>query len=141
MIIHATITGFGGTIVELNVMDYKKSIKQLEKLISLGFNKKQIVLRLDPMIPTTKGIRTAESVLKEASKLGIKRVRFSFCDLYPHVKKRFKEAGLTIPYDFAPTSQMVKNALSMLLKYENIYELESCAENTKYRLGCKTPPF
>jgi DNA repair photolyase len=75
VIVHATITGMGGTVVEPRVPPVSISIGQLKRLINAGFPASQIVLRVDPIIPTPKGIRTATSVLDAAEGLGIKRCR------------------------------------------------------------------
>lgn len=136
IIIHATVTGMGKTIFEPNVETAEWSKSQIEKLINLGFPANQIVLRLDPIIPTNEGLKTAENVLKLFSDTGIKRCRISFMDIYPHVKTRFEEKNIEIPYDFNPTKQMINNAKALFDKYKNIYEFEACAEYVDYKVGC-----
>ena len=137
IIVHATITGFGGTILEPNVPDYHSSYIGLAKLIMFGFPTNQIVLRIDPIIPTSKGLDTVENILKEFVYLNIQRCRFSFLDMYPHVKQRFKENKIKLPYEtFTAPQYMIDNALQVLKEYEGVYQFESCAENTPYQLGC-----
>lgn len=133
-ILHATITGYGNTILEPNVFDYTWSYVQILKLIEKGFNPKHIVLRVDPVIPTKKGIKTAEDVLKIFSNTEIERVRYSFLDIYNHVKKRFSDAKLPIPYEYLPSQDMIEKFLKMLKKYN--FQYESCAEETPHKLGC-----
>ena len=100
VIIHATITGMGGSVIEPRVPPVFISIGQIKRLVEAGFPASQIVLRVDPIIPTTKGIKTATSVLDAAEGLGIKRCRISILDMYNHVKARFKNANIPIPeYD------------------------------------------
>jgi len=137
IIFHMTCTGFGGTIIEPNVHDYHWTHQQALKLIDRGFPVDQIVLRVDPIIPTKKGLNTAKYVLDQFFDTGIKRVRYSFLDMYPHVIERFKRAGVYIPYStFMVPINMVNDAMEILDYYEDKYELEACAENTKHKLGC-----
>ncbi len=89
-IVHATITGYGGSILEPNVHTWKWSANQFSKLVdTLG--KDRVILRIDPIIPNDS--LAAFLVYNELIKFGT-RVRISFLDNYPHVKKRFKDAGL-----------------------------------------------
>lgn len=95
IIIHCTITGFGGTVVEPNVPDVHKSIQGMNILIN-RFGVNRVVLRIDPIIPTEKGVVRAQEVF--ACKTGGQRVRISFLDMYNHVRERFDSKALTIPY-------------------------------------------
>lgn len=134
VIIHATITGMGGSVVEPRVPTVSKSIQQLNKLINAGFSAEQIVLRIDPIIPTEKGIQTALRVLDAAKGLGIRRCRISILDMYNHVKARFRNANIPIPeYDL---NQAYRDVLKALRPYMNDWEFEACAENFPFRLGC-----
>ena len=58
VVIHATCTGYGGTVLEPNVPDYKVQLDAVKKLIKSGFPASQIVVRIDPIIPTAKGLKT-----------------------------------------------------------------------------------
>ena len=95
-ILHATITGYGGTRnIEPNVPSETESYTYINNLIDDGFPKNQIVLRVDPIFPNEKGIEIAKSVItKSIEMVGIKRLRFSYLDMYPHVRKRFENVGL-----------------------------------------------
>lgn len=136
VIIHATITGYGGTVLEPNVPDYNWSIHQLEKLIQRGFPADQIVVRIDPIIPTSKGLDKVKKVLDETKKLNIKRVRFSFLDMYFHVKERFKNKGIRIPYDKMPSIEDVNKCFDLFKQYSSSFSFESCAEKNQYQKGC-----
>ena len=135
LILHVTCTGYANTIYEPNVPNTQ--LEWLRILINKGFPIEQIVLRIDPIIPTINGIKLTKNVLKSFKNEGIKRVRYSFIDMYPHVAKRFADAGLPHPYNgqFNPTQEMINNTLNMF-KLFPYYEFESCAEYTKHRLGC-----
>ena len=132
-----TCTGMGGTVIEPNVPSLVDTYWSVKKLINYGFPARQVVLRVDPIIPTIKGILTAERVLRNFVDSGVKRVRYSFLDMYPHVAERFTKAEVKIPYNtFCAPQRMIENALEMLSDYESVYELEACAEYTPHKLGC-----
>ena len=137
IIFHCTCTGWGGTDLEKNVFTKYETFEQLQKLIDKGFAKNKIVLRVDPIIPTIKGIVVAENVLKLFMIMGVKRVKFSFLDMYTHVAKRMIENKIRHPYtSFSAPIEMTTAALEMIKKCEKIYDFESCAENTPYSIGC-----
>jgi hypothetical protein len=98
-IVHATITGHGGTVIEPNVPPADESAKLFAKLVeTLGVDR--VVLRIDPIIPTFDHLSTAKKVY-EALKGYNTRIRISFLDNYPHVKARFQAAGLEpLKYSF-----------------------------------------
>ena len=70
LVIHATITGYGGTQIEPNVLEPGVELQRVLDLIKDGFPKEKIVIRVDPIIPTEKGIARAEKVMVEALKTG-----------------------------------------------------------------------
>jgi DNA repair photolyase len=103
VIIHATITGFGGTLWEPNVPNYKKVLEFLEKQIRYGFPKERLVIRCDPifipfMAPETQSIFDYKSIISEILSFAIDndlRYRISFFDYYPHVRERIKDLPQT----------------------------------------------
>lgn len=94
IILHATITGYGGTEFESNVMSSDLSFRQLHKLINSGFPIKNIVLRIDPIIPQTLYLGVVDEVLKGAELLELMRIRISFINMYPYVVNRLRNAKL-----------------------------------------------
>lgn len=101
LIIHCTITGYGGTIVEPNVPDYKKSIDALVAFVD-WFGSNRVVLRIDPILPSKKYVELSKLVLNEVKdrlKDDVCRVRISFYDNYNHSKERFDKLGIKIPYN------------------------------------------
>lgn len=137
IILHCTCTGYGGTDMERNVPKPNEIYNGVQELLSRGFPLDHIVLRTDPIIPTNKGIERVETVWKLFSSLGISRCRFSIIDLYPHTKVRIKNCYNRLPFDsFTAPQYMIDNLLSRIKLYEDIYNFESCAENTPYQLGC-----
>lgn len=130
-ILHLTITGMGGTKLEPLVPSLEMSKQKFDLLISKGFPVEQVVLRIDPIIPTPKGVQTALKVLKTFRDSGIRRIRWSSLDMYNHVKERFTEEHIKMPYDTFHASKVLINGLYSILEsicYINDMELEACGE-------------
>jgi len=127
IILHATCTGMGGTIIEPNVPSYDKQLAQVTKLIEMGFPANQIVIRVDPIVPTDKGLQTAQKVIDESP---IKHFRFSILDTYPHVRRRFENAGIQLPYGnyFQASFQQFDKVRKWLASQPANYIFECCAE-------------
>lgn len=102
-IVHATITGLGGTLIEPGVPTVPNAYYAYDRLVSLH-GPERVILRIDPIL--------LWGPWKEVAKGGIKhargRVRISFLDAYDHVRDRFKtlcreypdmEEAHTIPWD------------------------------------------
>lgn len=130
-IVHATCTGYGGTRIEPNVPKYTAQLDQVRKLIAYGFPAEQIVVRIDPIIPTEKGLVFVEKIV-EYIQPDIKRFRISVMDNYPHVKERFKEAKFPILYngEFQASDEEFAAVDHLLtrLKFRFDATFESCAE-------------
>lgn len=145
VIVHATCTGYGGTVLEPNVPSYMKQLAQAQKLVDAGFPMHHMVIRVDPIIPTDKGIRLAQTVIRAANEsYGFWRFRVSVIDMYPYIRKRFVDNGLPLPYgedqmtaspkQFAAVDEMLDD----LLESHRI-RIESCAEknlNAPMWTGC-----
>lgn len=131
IILHITCTGWGGTVIEPLVPTVEETYKKFQKLIADGFPIEHVVLRVDPIIPTTSGLDKLTDVLMMFKDSGIKRLRFSFLDMYSHVKERLKENNIKIPYEtfHAPKNTMY-SIYSYLTGYKEKYgfELEACGE-------------
>lgn len=150
VIVHATCTGYGGSVLEPKVPNMLKQFKAACDLVSEGFPMERMVVRIDPIIPTQKGICTAINVFKLFMGAGFYRYRISMIDMYSHVQKRFTDAGLPLPYGgkFAPRQrewQMVNKMITDAKKYWadsnhfNDLRIEACAEPTlteAIRCGC-----
>lgn len=139
IILHLTCTGMGGSLVELNTPPKETTYAYFKKLLMGGFPVEQTVLRIDPCVPTKKGIETALSVIDLFSDTGIKRVRFSSLDIYNHIKPRFKEEHIPLPYDTFNAPKQAILALYEALKSKcDKYgmELESCGEELIESISC-----
>ncbi|NBH77084.1 DUF1848 family protein [Clostridiaceae bacterium] len=150
VVVHATCTGYGGTVLEPNVPTVTEQFARVKDLIAVGFPKERIVIRVDPIIPTTKGIQTAMGVLKMFMDASFYRYRISIIDMYPHVRKRFAAAGLPLPYgdSFAPHREDWQRVNKMITdtkiywangNHSDDIRIEACAEPTlteAIRCGC-----
>ena len=149
-ILHLTCTGL--RLLEPYAYSILDQLNQVNNLIKLGFPKEQVVLRIDPIVPMPNST-TARYIIEtfcEKSLIYDKdiplRVRFSFMDMYPHVKKRFNEASITLPYEtFNAPSYLIEDIMKLLLGCATKYniKLETCAEGsysslipTELRVGC-----
>lgn len=139
IILHCTVTGFGQTKIEPMVPDKETTFKKIVQLIKKGFPINQIVLRVDPVIPTQKGINTAISVIELFKDLGIKRVRISFLDMYKHTKERFSKNDIPLPYNsFHASLGIRKYAMCFFKDLADKYnfDLEVCGEPDIESIPC-----
>lgn len=133
-ILHLTVTGMGNTMMEEFVPSIEISVNQLKKLLNKGFPKNQIVLCLSPIIPTVEGINDAIKVLDAFKDFGIRRIRFSTLNMYNHVKRRFLNNNIPLPYlTYSCPQYMRDNLMNAMLNYFNVTTNESwdsdiCAE-------------
>lgn len=130
IILHATVTFLGGSLIEPNVPSYKDSFSYLEKLVESGFPSNRIVFRCDPILHISQ-IYLLEKYSSRLKELGIQRIRFSFCDFYPHVRKRFIEKEIqmfTGKNNFSLEENMKQDCIVLLNKLGQEFSVESCAE-------------
>jgi DNA repair photolyase len=128
-IVHATITGYGGSILEPNVKTLKWSAEQFSKLVNI-IGKDRVVLRIDPIIPNDSV--TSFLVYHALSKYNT-RIRISFLDNYPHIKVRFTKAGLEpLQYNFHAPLELRKE----FYKAFNNENIEVCGEPGFDCVGC-----
>ena len=140
VILHHTVTGQGGTILEPNVPTVEHEFEQFKKLLERGFPYTHYVLRLDPIILLSK--ETQDNVVKvlelwssvaKTYKNSI-RCRISVVDMYPHVKERLEKAGVKVFYDtFTAPDAVFRRIEKLIAPYVNTHEnpgffFESCAE-------------
>lgn len=99
-IIHFSVTGLGGTVWEPRVMEYHKMLDKIQSLIKDGLDPKCVTVRIDPIVPGVTLMADIEEIIKRSSQMGIKRIKFSVCDMYtgntqilPDGRKRIKPAA------------------------------------------------
>ena len=147
VIVHCTCTGFGGTALEPCVPTPDRQLTQLKKLIDSGFPVSRCVLRVDPIIPTEKGLnglKRAYAVIQTAinMNLGITRIRISILDMYKHVRERFAAMGWPDPYggSFYAPAHMMERVLDMISYFEKTHpelRFQTCAEDTLVSMAQK----
>jgi len=137
LIVHVTCTGFGGTAVEPRVRPLAWTRAQFDRLAAV-LPPDRTVLRIDPVIPTQKGLGVARAVLDAFADSAVTRVRFSLIDMYRHAADRFQAAGLPHPYggSFNPSAEMRRAATRLFAAYGTRYRIESCAEPGGWQAGC-----
>jgi len=135
VIVHCTITGFGGTVLEPNVASPSTELESAKQILDI-LGPERTVLRIDPIIPTKKGVGTAQSIMVAGIKAGFTRIRISFLDNSPHVKERFKQVGLpSLHYNFhAPLIQ--RRIILAKLEKRAGFSLEVCGEPGLACIGC-----
>ena len=81
-IIHFSITGLGGTVWEPHSMKYTQMLDKIQSLINDGLDPSCVTVRIDPIVPGVTLMSDIEEIIKRSSQMGIKRIRFSVCDMY-----------------------------------------------------------
>lgn len=140
-IIHFSITTLGGTKWEPGVMKWQDMIERVSKFIKQGLDPKIVTLRIDPIVPGVTQIKDVESLIKRASELGIKNVKFSVMDYYRTTSIFMKNLGYDYEKngyeklangEFKPNAskEKVKRISEEMLKIANKYgvKLSTCAE-------------
>lgn len=141
VILHLTVTGMGGTRIEPFVPKTEETHAKLVKLIEAGFPASHVVIRLDPIVPTERGMNTALNVIAAFGGLGIKRLRFSFLDNYKHVKTRFKKEGIPELYGgefHAPLEERLAHAkkIEEMAHDAGFESVEACGEPGIESISC-----
>ncbi len=105
LIIHCTVTGWGGSAMEPGAFPFHVQLDALEQLVEAGFPASHCVIRIDPIIPLqrtsdkipfdngTKLVCDVLSYLYSKPLLNEARIRVSIVDDYPTTKKRFRAKG------------------------------------------------
>lgn len=140
-IIHFSITTLGGTKWEPGVMKWQDMIERVGKFIKQGLDPKMVTLRIDPIVPGVTQIKDVESLIKRASELGIKNIKFSVMDYYRTTSIFMKNLGYDYEKngyekldngEFKPNAspEKVKRISEEMLKIANKYgvKLSTCAE-------------
>jgi DNA repair photolyase len=129
--------------LEPNVPPYKHQLEQVRKLIAYGFPADQIVVRIDPIIPTAKGLALVEKIVEEIH-IHVPRFRISVLDNYPHVRERFQLRNIPMLYDgqFQASEAEMKQVDATLSRLKFRFPaitFEACAEpqlKQAEQIGC-----
>lgn len=134
VVLHCTCTGYGSTVIEPNVPNFQAQLNSLKDLIEKGFPASHVVLRIDPIFPTEKGLSRVKMVLDYFNSLGIPnkeqiRFRMSIVDEYPHVRERYRICGLRPIYNgyFQAPAEMIQFVGEELSKTGLVFN--TCAED------------
>lgn len=131
VILHCSCTGWGGSWLEPNNPSYQNQLEMLKSLINKGFPAKNVVIRVDPIFPTSEGIQRACNVLDYviSEKIPVSRIRISIYDEYRHAKERIIASGhpAFYPNSFYAPKKMTDNVISALSAYP--FTFETCAED------------
>lgn len=139
-IIHFSITTLGNTKWEPGVMKWQDMIERVGKFIKQGLDPKMVTLRIDPIVPGVTQIKDVESLIKRASELGIKNVKFSVLDYYSTTSIFMKNLGYKYEkyYNKRDSGEfytharpdIIKGVSEKMLKIANKYgvKLSTCAE-------------
>ena len=95
-LIHFSITTLGGTEYEPGVMKYNDLLDRIEDYLKQGLDPESVTVRIDPIVPGITNFSDIENVVKRASTMGIKRIRFSVMDAYANTVQALSQKG----YDF-----------------------------------------
>lgn len=147
LIVHATCTGLGSSVIEPNVPAPSAQLDALCALIDAGFPKDQCVLRIDPIIPSHDfGLQAFRNVLEKAEQRfgdAMPRIRISVIDQYRHVIERFRAHKVVPIYDtdrFYANDEEMARIDAILEEYPHL-TFETCAEpklraKNIARVGC-----
>ena len=140
-IIHFSITTLGDTKWEPGVMKWQDMIERVGKFIKHGLDPNMVTLRIDPIVPGITKIKEVEALIKRASELGIKNVKFSVMDYYRTTSIFMKSLGYDYEKNgyeklpdgnFKPNAkpEIVKGISEKMLQIANKYgvKLSTCAE-------------
>lgn len=149
LIVHATLTGYGGSVLEPCVPKPDEQFEAVQALVDSGFPQEKVTIRVDPLIPTEKGLSKALRVVETCMDDGFHRYRVSVLDMYRHVRNRFRAVGIPLPYgekQFASNEQldevdaMLREAAAYwqnLGRQASNLRMESCAEPyLRYPIQC-----
>ena len=137
VMIHATVTGFGESILEKHVKKSEIVLQAIPKLQMILGTPDKVVLRIDPVVPTEKGITLVIPIIEKGIELGVTRIRYSFIDMYRHVRDRFKDKNISLPFEtFQAPEEMQQAFLDAIKPYRNKVCFESCTETNSDLLGC-----
>ena len=136
IIVHAGLTGWGGTIMEPYVPNPETQFNNISDLLAAGFPADHLVLRIDPIIPSEDGLAKVRDVVYTALNRHIlpeSRCRISVYDEYKHVKRRLLKMGLQPLYgdSFYAPKQMMDKVRYLLSSFHWHYGItfETCAEH------------
>lgn len=104
-IIHFSITGMGGTKYEPGAMRYNDLLDRIGDYIKQGLDPSMVTVRIDPIIPGVTPKHVIEEIIKRASSMGIKNIRFSVMDFYSTTAQFTEAAGFDYSKYYIPMTR------------------------------------
>ena len=133
-LIHFSITGLGGTKYEPGVMKYNDLLDRIEDYIKQGLDPNSVTIRIDPIVPGVTTKEDIENIVKRASTMGIKRIRFSIMDAYSNTKTAMSKLGYNFSTyygnNFFANKEYIDDICNFMLSLKDKYDitLGTCAE-------------
>lgn len=135
-LIHFSITGLGNTKYEPGVMKYNDLLDRIQDYIAQGLDPNCVTIRIDPIIPGVTKKEDIENIVRRASEMGIKRIRFSILDLYPSIIDKLKEFNYDLDtYYGKNTSKYYKGEYNFHAKQEHLYAIANYMLKLKDKYG------
>ena len=115
-------------------------IERVGKFIKQGLDPNMVTLRVDPIVPGVTKINEVDALIKRASELGIKNVRFSVMDYYKTTSIFMKNLGYNYEEYYVKRDggefytharpDVIKGVSEKMLQIANKYgvKLSTCAE-------------
>lgn len=125
-VIHCTITGYGGSVLEPGVAPPTETLAAYRQLLA-RYGGERVVLRIDPIFTCGDWAAKAFDIRRHAHG----RVRISFFDFYPHLRRRFFDADV----DYQQTQFHAPRNLRRSI-WQQLGEPEVCAEPGLPCTGC-----
>ena len=139
-IIHFSITTLGNTKWEPGVMKWQDMIERVGDFIKQGLDPEYLTVRIDPIVPGVTKIEEVEALIKRASELGVKHIRFSVLDYYMSTSKYMEKLGYDYSkyydknskgyYNTHAKPEIITKIASIMLGFAKKYnvDLSTCAE-------------
>lgn len=139
-LIHFSITSLGGTKYEPGVMKANDLLDRIGEYIKQGLDPKSITIRIDPIVPGVTTKEEIENIVKRASEMGIRRIRFSIMDAYPNTQLAMEKLGYDFSqyytrkadgkYNFFANTSYIEDMCNFMLSLKDKYNvtLGTCAE-------------
>ena len=139
-LIHFSITSLGGTKYEPGVMKANDLLDRIGEYIKQGLDPKSVTIRIDPIVPGVTTKEEIENIVKRASEMGIRRIRFSIMDAYPNTQLAMKKLGYDFSqyytrkadgkYNFFANTSYIEDMCNFMLSLKDKYgvTLGTCAE-------------
>ena len=112
--LHVSLSGLNHTVLEPKIPTVKEIFYQIKKLIENGFNQKQILVVVEPIIPNNNGLEVLKLLLRMFSEFQELRLRFI---KFSVLKYRQVEGGKYIPDNWNILKRYVKEDIEKYIAY------------------------